>query len=668
MKSKINKIFLAVLMLCFSTATFAFTKQQLRVLYVGGSPEFETVGLPKKPAQKDIEKSAKARTAAFAKFLKTYFTTVKAIDAKDYTAALSDDYDVTIFDGTPKALKEAKMVRDADGRVIDYQRAAYLPMDFNRAALCIADASEIIGRSVGTKEDWYCLCLSDRAHSWVKDHPIFKGPFKVDLKPSMQTTPADAKMHASWEDKVLPEKTEMWQVQTTNYEKDPTKRIGMVARPFGYFDSPDVEYISSGVCAKTIDAVAIGRHANFFHWGFSASPRDLTPAGKTVLANAIVYIAKFNGQHPIARKLDENILTRDVIRREGYYVHSQRGYRERVESNREFYDTIDSIGAVIRAKRAKKQKLTLQEQSYEDMIDTPRPKEQTIDEYFAGRDPELYKIFGTDDVAWKEYFDRNMKWFRPSDDKAWNPEIDTDIRSIGYSNSDIRLLDSCVTMLEQGRDADKAMRVLRRYTLCRYDNASDWRHWLDTYRDKLFFTETGGWLWLVNSMDPNVPGNDYTVYIQEHEAAMKAKAEKAKKTTDAQPAAATALRPLTTDFKNPVDLDVVTRQADGGKQIVVRQKVEQGFHTYAICGENDPFIITEVTIDLPKGWKKVGNLKRPAASPLGNTGTTIYEGEGEFLQAISGSGEGTATVTVSYQVCNATMCMQPVTKTFTVTL
>lgn len=36
----------------------------------------------------------------------------------------------------------------------------------------------------------------------------------------------------------------------------------------GFEDSPEAEVISSGVCAKSLDAVAIGRHGNFFHWGF----------------------------------------------------------------------------------------------------------------------------------------------------------------------------------------------------------------------------------------------------------------------------------------------------------------------------------------------------------------------------------------------------------------
>lgn len=684
------KRFLTLLLTCFIVLTAgAVKKSELRVLYVGGSPEMELMGNPKKPAQSVIDKSVKERMASFAKFLNTYFTTVKVINAKDYTASMSNDYDVTIFDGTPKPIKPQIIERDASGRVMRYEKPGYLPMDFNRAALCIADASETIGRSVGTKMDWYCLCLQDKAHSWMKDHAIFRGPFTVNLKTTMEPTPEDAKMHASWENKTLPEKLEMWDVMGDTYKKHPDYRIGMVARPFGFSDSPDVEYISSGICAKTIDAVAIGRHANFFHWGFAASPRYLTPQARAVLANAIVYIAQFNGQHPIARKLDENILTRDAIRREDLYIHTRKGYDDRETDNAKFYAHLDSVAASARAKIAKGKKLTAEEEMFKDFDDSRKEPPMDIEAYFKRySSPELVHILGTDDEAWADYYRRNMPWFHPDAEKSYHEDIDEDVRSLGIANNDVRLLDRCITMLEQGDSVAKATRILHRYTLCRFQTPKEWRQWFNTYRDKLFFTETGGWLWLVNDMDPNVPGNDYNVRLQEEEAARQAEkaaeAAKAAKDTKADAAKAAVSSPspapaiaaagtpapaLVTDFQNPVALAARAEvTSPGEKQIVVYQKVETGFHTYAHCADSDPFIVTKVDIKLPKGWKAVGTMKKPAVKPLGNTGTTIYEGTGAFRQAVTGSGNGTATITVSYQVCDANQCRMPVEKTFLVEL
>ena len=79
-------------------------------------------------------------------------------------------------------------------------------------------------------------------------------------------------------------------------------RVGMVSRPGGFEDSPEAEIISGGVSAKTWDAVAIGRHGNFLHWGFAALSDDMTDEARDVFANAVVYIAGFAGQTPVARR------------------------------------------------------------------------------------------------------------------------------------------------------------------------------------------------------------------------------------------------------------------------------------------------------------------------------------------------------------------------------
>lgn len=68
-------------------------------------------------------------------------------------------------------------------------------------------------------------------------------------------------------------------------------------------------------------------------------------------------------------------------------------------------------------------------------------------------------------------------------------------------------------MLEEGMDVEKANRILKRYTLCRFVSPGEWRNWYETYKDRLFFTESGGWLFLVNTYDA-VPGNDYSVLEQ----------------------------------------------------------------------------------------------------------------------------------------------------------
>jgi len=80
------------------------------------------------------------------------------------------------------------------------------------------------------------------------------------------------------------------------------------------------QFISSGVCQKTLDAIALGRHGNYFEWGFAASPECMTAEGQTVFANAICYISKFNGKAVIAHKYLNGRATRDYLKERKYFA------------------------------------------------------------------------------------------------------------------------------------------------------------------------------------------------------------------------------------------------------------------------------------------------------------------------------------------------------------
>lgn len=172
---------------CIGLAQAQVKKQKLRVLYVGGA----TDQYPDmyKNDEAAMQADVKARTAAFEALLSAYFTEVKVMDAADYVQDCSKGYDVTIMDGRPKqTLRPA--VRDRVKQA--YAPAAYFTEDFDLPVLAIGSASESIGRSVGLKNDWYCLCLDADAHHWDAHHPIFNGPFKTTITEVEKPTPADA--------------------------------------------------------------------------------------------------------------------------------------------------------------------------------------------------------------------------------------------------------------------------------------------------------------------------------------------------------------------------------------------------------------------------------------------------------------------------------------------
>lgn len=657
----------SLLLLAVYTPLSAQKKTDLRILFVGGSSDFYTLGGVKADSL-EMQKSAEARTASFAKLLKQYFKDVKVINRAEYSPALSDSYDVTIFDGKPKPWRERKMIYGDRGNVTDVIPAAYLPQDYSRPTLCIAENSEALGRSLGIKNDWYCLCLDADAHTWVKNHPIFNGPYKVTIKPVLKPTPQGAKEVAQMYGQNLPDSLEMWSVQTKGYSTVQTYRPGMVSRPDGYCDSPDAENICGGVSLKSVDAVALGRHANFFHWGFSAAPYDMTEEGKIVFINSIIYISKFTGE-PIARKLDDRVSTRHYADAMKYLV-TREAWEANNKAEREFAQAILEIRKKAQEKKAKGEALTGEEEMYLSYEANPRP-EPTYSEYVKQRVPELYHIFGDDAAEYTRFYDKNRLWFRGGKDLGYGLDIDEDVRSLGIANNDIRLLDKAISMLEKGEDPALATRVLHRYTLCRFTSPSQWRNWYQTYKDKMFFTESGGWLWLINTTDKSVPGNDYSVLSG---SAEQSKIPELKGETD---------------DKNPVLLSaVLNKLPDGTMEVVIRMKIHQGYHTYANVSDQEPFIPTVVDIALPEGFQKVGELKIPEFKKSGDAGTTVYEGDGVFRQKIKrlqangqqskgqqvkdqqskGAGPGEIKCTISYQCCDNSICFPPAEKVITLAI
>lgn len=639
---------LATILIAAAMTLAVSAKEKLNVLYVGGSSNIETTGAGEVDPTA-VAKSAKERAASFTKFLRKHFTDVTVVDAKDYTADMSKKFDVTVFDGRPKYIRPEICETDAAGRVIRYERPAYLPDDFDCASLCIASASEDLGRSIGTKNDWYCLCLDNYALGWDKDHPIFKGPFKVDITPETRPTPSAAREAAPMYGQVLPAEMEMWKVSENSYG-DPANqgiRLGMVSRPGGYLDSPEAEVISGGVSIKTIDAVALGRHGNFFHWGFASDPDGLTPAGREALANAIVYIAQFNGKPIIARKKNEGIATRDHVQAMKWMT-SRDAWEDTYNVNLQFYNSMDSTLKVIDAKKAAGEELTPMEMMYAQMPAPQKPVQIPYAEYVKQREPKLYHVFGADADEYARYYDRNLPYFYP-DESGYHLDIDEELRALGYGSNDIRMLDNAISLLEQGGlDAPTAKTVLERYTLCRFDSPAQWRAWFNENKDKLFFTESGGYLWLVNSYDPDVVGNDYSI--------LEAKETPAAVGTGASSSAET-------DENNPVALAAeVVKAADGTAEMVLTMTIHPGFHAYATVDPDEPFVVTKVSADVPEGITKIGDIIMPAAKPTSNA-TTFYEGTVQFRQKIEGKATGEADWNITYQVCNNTVCKIPETKT-----
>lgn len=499
MKNLREKMTLFLLLLALGL-TYGQQKQDVSVLYVGFDPSIpfpeelinsvtQNGGMTPERFREDY----KTRLPEFKKYLQDYFEVVKTIDARNYKTEMSADYDVTIFDQTIEPWKP-KVSEMVDGNM-KYEPAKYLTEDFDHATIFIGHTSPVMGQSVGTKLDWLCLCLDADAHHLKTNHPIFKGPFPVELTFETKPTPEGIFHYPSG--KHVPKEIPMWRVQKEGYIEGKGYRVGMVSRGDGFFDSPDAEYISSGVNTKDVGAVAIGRHGNFFMWGFSGSPDYMTDEAKQVFANAVVYMKQFKGQKPIARKYNDRIATKDYIddmieRLDKDSFEYTRLYYE--DMNKQMAQTVETL----KKKKEKGEQLT----EMDEMIIKAQSKPMPIpnwEQYVQQVSREFFKPEYVDNVeALKQFLSDNRKYMYSEPDAFYSLQIDEDLKKLGVGNDEKTMFPMCIDLLKDAGKSEMSKRILKRYTGME-KTQKEWNHWYVNNQDKLFFTEAGGYKWLIDT-------------------------------------------------------------------------------------------------------------------------------------------------------------------------
>ena len=580
-----NYFFKPIITILIIAATFevsytqtkpAIVKENLKVLFVGGSAEISSHA-SKKPTPQEREASVQKRMKSFENLLKTFFTDVTILRDKQFSEQIATGYDVIILDGVPPERVPLYTEKDEKGNYTVYKNAGFLSEEFDTPTLTIADVSDRVGRRIGLKLDWYCLCLDAHAYNINKSHSIFKAPFKVSITMEELPTPKNALSFQKYFKEIIPPTQQMWRVQTQGYMTTPDFRVGMVCRPWGFTDSPDTEVISGGVSLKSPDAIALGRHGNFFHWGFAASPDYMTEEAKVVFANAVYYTSKLKGEKVIARKYDDRKSTRNEM----FFVYSR------------------------------------------------SPKDSAV---MSENLPYLYMDKGSRSGL----------------------KIDEDAKLLGVATNNHLILDKAISMLEKGESADVAQRILDRYTLVTFCSPKGYRDWYEKYKKDLFFTETGGFYFLVNPKFKSnsttgeskpIYGNDYSLMQIER--------------------AAKSVKMGETDNLNPVNAAISLVRLDNGEiAVVARVKIKKGFHIYAQVSEREPYIETVADFIAPNGYTPYGERNSPASVKYGENGTFIYEGDFIFYQKFLGKGPGQFKFKFAYQCCDDQICMPPVEREF----
>ena len=326
-------------------------------------------------------------------------------------------------------------------------------------------------------------------------------------------------------------------------------------------------------------------------------------------------------------------------------MSTREAWQERVKSDEEFAAEGLKLKKVVQEKQRRGEKLNRREEMFLNYEPQPPMSYADMLKRYQG---ELFDLFGEDEAAYARYYRENIDYFYGGEG-MYVLSIDEDVKSLGIPYNDKRLLDTAIRLLEKGKETEKANRILHRYTLCRFEAPQEWRTWYEKNKERLFFTESGGWLFMVNTREPD-PANDYSARY-------------------AQPVQETSSRPAATDDRNPVQMVAgLEKAANGNREIVVRLKIHPGYHIYAYVAESDPFVTTQVELQLPEGWTIVGKPKLPSAKSYNKQGTTVYEDEAIFRYEISGRGQGEAKCTVSYQCCDAHICFPPIEKELKVML
>jgi hypothetical protein len=298
------------------------------------------------------------------------------------------------------------------------------------------------------------------------DHAIFHAPLQPKLALGEIPAPENYK---NWEREIAPKFT-TWCVQEGDLGK--TVDYGLVSNPYGFEDSPDTEYISSGVNSKGPKSMAIGRHGNWFLWGFAGDPMQMTDGARQVFLNSICWMKQFDGKAPLATH--------------GAAVRQMAPHRDEALVHVQF---LRAYG-----------------------------KEKSMQSYVRGQfPPALWEKTKGDADALEAHFRANFEWIVPTkqhvvqenegpDGKMQKYEYDQDILDVdpvladaAVSNRKPEFFDFWNELLtERGPDDATVKELADRYLPPEAPRTEEaFGKWLAAVKERLYFSDVYGFRWFV---------------------------------------------------------------------------------------------------------------------------------------------------------------------------
>jgi hypothetical protein len=280
--------------------------------------------------------------------------------------------------------------------------------------------------------------MANAAHGESLEHEVYHTPFKVEPDFEYRKTPANYHDRHIGTDK-LPDQMKVWKVQNS-------KSGNVVSRSYGFEDSPDAEAIALGFNrGKEYGAVGIGRHANVLQWGYFDPPSQMTEAGRKLFLNCICCIHRFDRVRPL--------------------VHTNGSHR------------LNAIRLALLIDR-------IQDESF-------------FSSTFA---PELMEKYKGNAQGLADYYRQNLELVYRDSHAGFTFQIDAELKALGLeSNRTVDTLGRLIKLLDDPQQAEEARQLLERYTDQHKYMSTDeqWRPWFDQNKDRIFFSDVGGYKFFV---------------------------------------------------------------------------------------------------------------------------------------------------------------------------
>lgn len=283
------------------------------------------------------------------------------------------------------------------------------------------------------------------------EHTIFRTPFAVS--PQFEETKSPDNF-LRWQPG-FPPTVPTFAIFTPGAEKP---EPGLVTGNGGFEDLPDAERILGGINMKGPQYAAIARHGSIVMWGFHSTPEQFTDTGRRLYLNTLAYAVAHKGELVQTLRL------------------------------RPTRDDLDAAFGIFLALYPEADRLAMLGRHYGgEAIPPELPTDAALrTRWLAERRPFLHPI------------DDGSHW-----QTAYQLAVDAQCKELGVANDSLAFLDAIALRLHAKADDSLAQDLLARYVP---DVApAAFAEWLGTNRDRLYFTESGGWVWRVRGQPAQSP-------------------------------------------------------------------------------------------------------------------------------------------------------------------